>query len=1142
MKKALACVDFAFRLALLAALVLFSVCFLVVALSRLAYPYEIEWNEGGILCHTMMALRGHPIYVAPNAGFFPWTYMPLYYYVLALISFFTGIHLWTGRCVSIISTLIIAYLVWRIVRRETANRQAGIVGASIFLAAYGITGFWYDIVRMDSMALALLLGGFYIIRFGEWKTQVVGALLLTLAIFSKQNLLVLFPFAILCAIFEGKRKAAAFTISLILFPPLLFGAFNIRTGGWFLNYTMGAPVSHGFTWAATFSTTCNYLVYRMPLFVLSFFILAIGATWTIVTRQRTRPKPTWLIAFLGAYLCYLVTLSHPGAYKNVVIPVVLFGAVLTGILWSFAASWKGVPGHMGHLILYGIMAFQLWLFRYDPWHQIPTRLDYEAGDALIERLREIDGDILMEYHPYYPMMAGKEPGFHHDALFDRYARGRRAITCESMPPDLLRKIQNKEYSAIILDEWPEYIDIRRLGKAIEENYVLAERLFPEGTPVFCTKTGWINRPDLLYRPKGPGTKELRKMWPLEGATGKDFIRIMDQFATNDIEAISSKQRPPEVVMRGGELRGTIMTGSERWGNDEYRLIYSLPNYGFLTDWVEVPSEAVLKFGIGFWKETAIKSHITAFFRLNAIDRSSNRTTLFEGSFNTHKVPEYGYQRWEKVGLGDFSGHQIRLEFTVTSENEGNPAVDWPVWIDPCIVYPSKEKEAARAQIEKTNVIIVLADAMRPDHLPCYGYGRDTAPNISELAARGVVFTNAFPQAPWTKPSVGSLFTGLYPYQHRALIAVDVPAYHEVPQLAYLSEDLKTLAETFRENGYRTAGFNTNVHLLRSLGFAQGFDYWADMDNISSPEVTEDAVRWINRNAPSPFFMYIHYMDTHSPYRTYPPYKGRFHGTPPDLEDRLLTEHELSELREGIPPISDLTRLSDLINIYDDAIAQIDGQVGKLVSLLENHGLIENTMVIFLADHGEALSEHGNYFHGWTLYNEMLRVPLVISCPGLLAGGKHVNGIVEIRNIFPTVIDLLDLKTYGAMKYDIKPSSLKNLLAESRDAVAGQAYSETEVRIRDKPLRVHSALSCIQNNRWKLVHDFRTGRSDLYDLETDPWETKNLYGKHPAIEENMGRILKERGSVVLAPVKDDLLPESGYRSIVNKKLRALGYLR
>ena len=1141
MKKALACVDFAFRLALLAALVLFSVSFLVVALSRVANPYELEWNEGGVLCHAMMAQQGHPIYVAPNAGFFPWAYAPLYYYVLALISFCTGLHFWVGRAVSIVSSLVIGYLIYRIVRREISGRQAGFVGAALFFAAYGISGFWYDLVRMDSMALVLLLGGFYIIRFGKLKGQIAAAILLTLAVFSKQNLLVFYPFALLCALFGGKKKGAVFALALILFSSLFLTVLNIHTGGWFLNYTVHGPMGHTFSWAATLRTTLHFLAARTPLFSLSFLVLAAPAAWRVLGRKGAWAELTWPVVFLGAYCCYLVTQSNPGAYRNVVIPVIIFGALLAGLLWGSVMAREKIRRYPVRILLYCFLALQLWNFRYEPRRQIPTKRDYEAGNALIERLRQIDGEVLMEYHPFYPVMAGKAPGFHTDALFDRCFRAKGKAATHSVPPDLLRKIEGREYSAIILDEWPEHKDIRRLGGAIDRNYVLAERLFPEGVTDFCPKTGWITRPDLLYRPQGREWGELRKRWPLEGAEDRDFIRIMDGFSTNSVEIISAQPHAKAFVVRD-KLRGAVMTGSEQVGNDEYRLIYNFPDYGFLTEWLTIPPDTVLKFGIGFWQETARSSTIDALFSVNAVDRSGNRTALFEGTFNTQRVPECGFQRWEKVDLGNLSGREVRLEFTVSSAKRANPAVDWPVWIDPCIVYPAAGKKTADSQSEKINVIIILADAMRPDHLPCYGYGRDTAPNISKLAAGGTVFLNAFPQAPWTKPSVGSLFTGLYPYQHRALIAVDVPAYREVPQLAYLSEDLKTLAEVFRENGYRTAGFNTNVHLIRSLGFAQGFDYWADMDNISSPEVTEDAVRWINRNAPSPFFMYIHYMDTHSPYRTYPPYKGRFHGTPPGLEDRLLTEHELSELREGILPSSDLTRLSDLINIYDAAVAQIDGQVGKLVSMLENHGLIENTLVIFLADHGEALSEHGNYFHGWTLYNEMLRVPMVISCPGLLAGGKHVNGIVETRNIFLTVIDLLDLKTYGAMKYEIKPSSLKNLLTEDRDAVAGQAYSETQVYIQKKNPRGHSALTCVQDREWKLIIDWRSGKRELYHLSEDPDELVNLAAARPEVAADLEKILNERGRVELSQGTGGRLPENGYRTLLRKKLKALGYIQ
>jgi len=1117
-------------------LALFAVCYVWVALARISYPFELEWNEGGVLCHVLTILRGEQLYVPPNADFFPWTYTPLYYYAVALISLFTGLHFWVGRAISLISSLLSTYLLYRIASRETARREAGFVAAALFLAAYGITGFWYDLVRMDSLALALLLGGFYFIRFGQWRAQIAAALLLTFAVLTKQNLGVFYPFAVICAARGGKKSCAALTLSLILSNLIAIVSLDLCTGGQFSAITLSTPMSHGLNIPAALRETGLFLATRLPLFTFALAAVVVMAAVAAAGKCTVRGEITWLAAFMGAYLCYASTQSHPGAYRNVVIPVVIFGSLLTGLLWGNAASWRGIAGRAGRIALCIVAGFQLWLFRYDPRHQIPTRREREAGDALIARLRRIDGKVLMSYHPFYPVMAGKEPGFHHDALFDRYARGERAREPRPIPPELLSRIERREYRAIILDEYPEFLDIKQLGRAIERNYVLAERLFPEGTEVFCPKTGWIIRPDLLYLPKGPNVKELLNDWPLQGTTDCDFIRILDQFATKTVEVISSTPHAPGVVIKD-ELRGAVMTGSERVAHDEYRLMYNLPGYGFRTGWITVPAGAVLKLGIGFWQETALQSDKEAMFTVSALTRGGQRTVLFTGRFNPQKVSEYGFQRWEKVDLGHLAGSDIRLIFSVISAGKVNDAVDWPVWIDPCIVFPRAQRELPRAQSGTPNVIIILADALRPYHLPVYGYARDTAPHITSLAGRGIVFLNAFSQAPWTKPAVGSLFTGLYPYQHRALIAVNVPEYRTVPELAFLSRDCATLAELFRRGGRKTAGFNTNVHLLRAFGFARGFDYWADMGDISSEKVADDALRWIDDHATSPFFVYIHLMTTHSPYRASRSLAGHFQGAPPGLEDRPLTAYDHNELIEEIPDSSEMTKFSDVINKYDDAVADIDSQVGRIDAYLAQRGLRENTFIVLLADHGEALSEHGNYFHGWTAYNEMLRVPLIVAGPGGGAG-KRVASVVETRDIFPTLVDLagLDLKgDTGAAE-----RSLKKLVGGG-GADAGQAYSETEILIRNNPLSVRSALSCVQDEQCKLVRDFRKNTSEWYNLKKDPAETASSRTEDSPSEKKWDKLLDERGHVTLTGLTPDMTEDSGNMTIIRKELRALGYI-
>jgi arylsulfatase A-like enzyme len=477
---------------------------------------------------------------------------------------------------------------------------------------------------------------------------------------------------------------------------------------------------------------------------------------------------------------------------------------------------------------------------------------------------------------------------------------------------------------------------------------------------------------------------------------------------------------------------------------------------------------------------------------------------------------------------------------VDSAERARRQIDWPIWVDPCIVYPGGEEKVGPAQRARPNAIIIVSDALRLDHLPCYGYKRDTAPNICKLAGQGTVCFNVFTQAPWTKPAIGSIFTGLYPYEHGALLAVDVPQYRELPQLAFLSDDLQTMAEVFKESGYKTAGFSANVHLLRKLGFSQGFDYWQETEGLSSIEMMKDVLRWIERNRGSPFFIYIHLMDTHSPYYSFPPFRGMFKGCPPGLTDRPLTDKDRSFLKEAKIDDASMHSLSDVINRYDDCIYQTDSQIGELMRCLRNDGVLDTTFIAITADHGEALSERGDYFHGWTLYNEVLRVPLVLFYPKLIPPGSKLEPVLENRDIFSTFADLLNLAVQDPRK--AKERSWRSLFKGGREKRGGTAYSETEVAVLKKPEQVRSALSCIQDGRWKLIHDARTGEYELYNLESDPGETVNVYARYPEVADSYRGILDKWGEVHLRTMEGKQLPVDEFSGVVRQRLKALGYLQ
>ncbi|MBU0493875.1 MAG: sulfatase-like hydrolase/transferase [Chloroflexi bacterium] len=366
---------------------------------------------------------------------------------------------------------------------------------------------------------------------------------------------------------------------------------------------------------------------------------------------------------------------------------------------------------------------------------------------------------------------------------------------------------------------------------------------------------------------------------------------------------------------------------------------------------------------------------------------------------------------------------------------------------------------------RPNVVLLVLDAVRADHLSCYQYERPTTPHIDALAQEGVLLIECTAPAPWTVPSHGSLFTGMYPTSHGA----------HAEHLA-LSPLNITLAEVLRDVGYETGGFSANIYLSPTLGFDQGFTTYDVrlMDDVR-PKPVRDAgemnalvLPWLEARARDgrPFFLFVNYMDAHAPYLPPPPYDTRYDG--PD----------------------------DLVSRYDGAIAHLDSEVGRVLDKLEELGLSENTLVIVTADHGEFLGEHGLLDHKQHLFETVLRVPLVLWYPRSLPGGQRVAGLVQLTDVMPTILALAGVETPAAMQ----GRSLLPLIRGEQDPlaynVAFAEYWRDELLIQKRGAVFDRRLRSLRVGDWKYIWS-SAGAGELYNLRQDPGEMHNLALSEPA---------------------------------------------
>ena len=429
------------------------------------------------------------------------------------------------------------------------------------------------------------------------------------------------------------------------------------------------------------------------------------------------------------------------------------------------------------------------------------------------------------------------------------------------------------------------------------------------------------------------------------------------------------------------------------------------------------------------------------------------------------------------------------------------------------------------------VVLIVVDTLRADHLGLYGHDRPTTPELDQWARKGVVFERAFAPSPWTLPSFGSIFTGRLPSEHRAG-SFGRRRGDKTPRrrrFLKLHNTVPTLAEDLAHAGWRTGAFVNNTFLHSRFGLDRGFqsyDY-REANNRKlrrADEVVEDALKWLDKvpEKEQRTFLTVHLFDPHLNYDPPPPFKGRFGGPP--SETGASDFPDLKALRARIRDNKEIA-WPELRMLYDEEIAFVDEQIGRLLAGIAERGLWERALVLFTADHGEEFFDHGGFEHGHSFYNEVLRVPLVLWGPGIEPGRS--TRLVSLIDLYPTVLQALRLEAPD----DLTGRSFWPATTDS-DVETGEPLLISERNLYGRPQR---ALI-----RWpyKLVEHLRTGRTELYDLGSDPEELSDLSNSRPALTAELSDLL-EQALVTAAELPDDTEAELDETALEN--LRSLGYI-
>lgn len=429
------------------------------------------------------------------------------------------------------------------------------------------------------------------------------------------------------------------------------------------------------------------------------------------------------------------------------------------------------------------------------------------------------------------------------------------------------------------------------------------------------------------------------------------------------------------------------------------------------------------------------------------------------------------------------------------------------------VFLFESKSGAREDLP--NILLFTIDACRPDHFGCYGYARNTTPNIDKLANEGVLFTHAFSQSAWTTPGMISIFTSLYPPTHT------VDAKDKTPGVGIL-----TLPKVLKTHGYTVPVLPRFVDIPNYWHL--GFDT-VDKDRFQDLE-GEDLLELMKAYKQEKFFIWYHYHGLHLPYN------------PPAPYDRIFQENTVNETPADSEAVSIIKRKSvirsgsihfhhedkkTIVALYDGQLRQLDDYVGRLLGKMKDWGILENTLIIMTSDHGEELFEHGFVGHASTslnakLYDEMIRIPLIMWWPKRLEY-KKIEELVQQIDIMPTILDILGLTVPEELQGNSLLPLIQDKASYNSKLTPGRFKRETifcETILggyQSTKEMEKTKLRCIRTHNYKLIYkncalndlpndSQQSDTYELYDLRTDPKEVKNIGEKNPEIGKELKKEL------------------------------------
>jgi arylsulfatase A-like enzyme len=537
-------------------------------------------------------------------------------------------------------------------------------------------------------------------------------------------------------------------------------------------------------------------------------------------------------------------------------------------------------------------------------------------------------------------------------------------------------------------------------------------------------------------------------------------------------------------------------------------------------------------------------------------------TVREGTGDAESVLEHTLttaHRWEAraIDLRRWAGRQVTLSLELAAAEPGTLGF----WGAPVVRSRIDRRASGDNARKPRGVILIQADTLRRDHLDAYGYSRQTAPVITRLAKKGALFKNYTVQATWTKVSTPSLMTSLYPTSHGVANFAD-----------HLPAAANTLAESYRTAGYATISLASVIFTGQFTNLHQGFEELHEDGSFSQQgssktarEYIDRLAEWLGRHRDTPFFAFLHVFDPHDPFEPRRPYDALW--ADPSKKDEHVKQ--LAEVRKvikepllklfGMPTREELVQAgldADAFvhhdkDWYDGSIRGMDVEIGRLMQTLGRLGIADDTLVVFLSDHGEEFLEHGRMFHGQTVYGELTQVPLVMHWPAGLST-RVVNEVVQSIDVMPTLLELSGI----AAPNGLQRQSLGPPLEESTGGVQAHEWQRrpaiTEKQLTDPkkgaaPPPHDTESFAITDGQWKLVRNTARPHGgpefELYDFAKDPLNLTDVAAQHPEIVARLSKALDGwKQMAERARLKPDSETTKNLSPEQLQRLRSLGYVR